>query len=444
MIEGMNGYEPHIYRTGPKSKWGVEDAELSEPTALRKSIEPWLTSVFQSEHFSLLLGSGFSNAVVVPASVEPADMGGVSWPTDLQSQIQNAADRLAKNSARGAPNVEDEIRAAMYLLEGLKVLGDKRANEVDEAISSVLSDLEDRVLRVESDFRHAQVTARERSEHLLISFLISFASRAAARERLSLFTTNYDRFIEYGCDLAGLRAIDRFVGSLEPVFRTTRLEVDMHYNPPGIRGEPRFLEGVMHFAKLHGSLDWSWSEGQIRKKGVPFGGPSVRETTSGNTADSLIVYPNPAKDMETLNYPYSELFRDFSAAVCRPNSALVTYGYGFGDSHINRVMMDMLTIPSTHLVVISWDQADGTGDNTQSNASRTRLLQFLEEAGRESQISLLVGEHFGDLHNLVRYYLPKPAIDPISMRQTKLKERRGEAFREAPEKEQESDELSTD
>jgi hypothetical protein len=57
----------------------------------------------------------------------------------------------------------------------------------------------------------------------LQSFLLSFASRAASRERLHVFTTNYDRLIEHGCDFAGLRIIDRFVGALNPVFRASKL-----------------------------------------------------------------------------------------------------------------------------------------------------------------------------------------------------------------------------
>ena len=51
-------------------------------------------------------------------------------------------------------------------------------------------------------------------------------------------------------------------------------------------------------------------------------------------AYQLMIYPNAAKDTETSAYPYVELFRDFAAAVCRPNSTLVTYGYGFGDEQL--------------------------------------------------------------------------------------------------------------
>ena len=105
-------------------------------------------------------------------------------------------------------------------------------------------------------------------------------------------------------------------------------------------------------------------------------------------------------------------FADFAAAACRPNSVVVTYGYGFGDDHVNRVLRDMLSIPSTHLVVISFDDAKG------------RLPVFCENVGREAQITLLFGSHFGDLGTLVEHYLPKPAIDRTTWRMVELLGRR--------------------
>ncbi len=47
---------------------------------------------------------------------------------------------------------------------------------------------------------------------------MSFASRVGTRERLEIFTTNYDRLIEAGSELAGLRLLDRFVGCLTPQY----------------------------------------------------------------------------------------------------------------------------------------------------------------------------------------------------------------------------------
>ena len=141
-----------------------------------------------------------------------------------------------------------------------------------------------------------------------------------------------------------------------------------------------------------------------------------------------MIYPNPAKDIETLDYPYAELFRDFAAAVCRPNSSLVTYGYGFGDDHVSRVIKDMLTIPSTHLVIISWDETNPGQTDDPANDSRQRITEFCRKVGKSAQISLLLGSHFGDLDNLTQYYLPKPAIDRITIRKTKLEEQRGEGY----------------
>jgi hypothetical protein len=198
-----------------------------------------------------------------------------------------------------------------------------------------------------------------------------------------------------------------------PIFRSSRLDLDMHYNPPGIRGEPRYLEGVARITKLHGSVDWVQVDKDIRRIGLPFGAESVdaflKAPGLGNaTAHQLMIYPNAAKDMETAAYPYVELFRDFAAAVCRPNSTLVTYGYSFGDEHINRVIRDMLTIPSTHLVVISYDDPLG------------RIMQIYEQMGRPSQISLMIGPALADLTTLTEKFLPKAAIDKATFRMSDL------------------------
>jgi hypothetical protein len=202
-----------------------------------------------------------------------------------------------------------------------------------------------------------------------------------------------------------------------PIFRSSRLDLDMHYNPPGIRGEPRYLEGVARYTKLHGSVDWVQTGKDIRRIGLPFGAASVEPFLkapglAGTSPHELMIYPNSAKDRETSDYPYVELFRDLASAVCRPNSTLVTYGYSFGDEHINRVIRDMLTIPSTHLVVISYNDPLG------------RIMQTYQELGRASQISLMIGPELADLTTLTEHYLPKSAIDKTTFRMSELLKQR--------------------
>jgi len=404
----------HFYRVGPKDG-SFDNTDDIDPGKLRRDIEPWLSAVFQSEHLSLLIGNGLSTAVSYAAKADSASMDLPEFDCDLNDEIDKYAAKSAKAIGRGVPNFEDKIRVASQLITGLRILKDDRSKKVLKALNQVLKEFVDSILETEEGILDAIEEETDEGRHakdLLVSFLLSFASRSASRERLHLFTTNYDRLIEYGCDFVGLRVVDRFVGGLSPIFRSSRVEVDLHYNPPGIRGEPRYLEGVIKLTKLHGSIDWRFEAGKVRRYAIPFGSDSGHPDIPKRPFRKVMIYPNPAKDVETIEYPYAELIRDLPSSLCRPNSVLVTYGYGFGDDHINRVILDMLSIPSTHLVIISYDDASG------------RILKFCDQAGHEAQVSLLIGDHFGELSNLTKHYLPKPAIDQITWRQTELLKRR--------------------
>ncbi|WP_207953572.1 SIR2 family protein [Vreelandella lionensis] len=311
---------------------------------LRSRIEPWLTSLFQTEHLSLLAGSGLTHAIHFIAAEKPAaGMDSVDFIFS-DKEIKKAAQESAERSGRDQANIEDQLRVANELLRGLEILGQtKNAEAVSADLETIIGDFGISILQSERNIAEAGESERQEAWNTLITFLMSFASRTGVRDRLNIFTTNYDRLIEAGAEVAGLHLLDRFLGNLMPVFRSSRLDLDMHYNPPGIRGEPRYLEGVARFTKLHGSVDWIQAEQDIRRIGLPFGAEQIKPYLDapglrGVDANKLMIYPNSAKDRETADYPYVELFRDFAAAICRPNSTLVTYGYSFGDEHINRVI----------------------------------------------------------------------------------------------------------
>lgn len=391
---------------------------------IREKIEPWLTAVFQSEHLSLLIGSGLPIALTGEKSMMPR----IEFTGSYKDLIKNKADSEAKKLERGEANFEDDLRIAIELLKGYEIQNHNEFNALKDEINNNIKELLKSILKNEMKFlekitiednreekKNSESNEKEikKNENLLLlleKFLLSFSTRTATRDRLNIFTTNYDRFIEFGLDEAGILTLDRFIGKLKPIMRFHRVDLDYHYNPPGIRGEPRYVEGVVRYTKLHGSIDWQFQNGQIVKTPLPFGA-KVEDKYFDNPYERVVIYPNSAKAIETSFFPYSELFRDFSTAICRPNSVLVTYGYGFGDSHINRIIKDMLTIPSTHLVIISYDLANN------------RIQNFIETCN-ESQLTLLIGKELADIHNLTNYYLPKPAIDRITDRQTKILEKR--------------------
>ena len=385
---------------------------------IREKVEPWLTAVFQSEHLSLLIGSGLSIALSGNGSM----MKRIKFSGNYKDIIKQKADDEAKKMERGVANFEDDLRIAIELLKGYEIIGNNDEEKLKIEINKKIKRLLKSILENEKKFLNTESNKSQNNKNdnqtnndrhllrLLENFLLSFSTRTATRDRLNIFTTNYDRFIELGLDEAGILTLDRFIGKLKSIMRFHRIELDYHYNPPGIRGEPRYVEGVVRYTKLHGSVDWQFKDGQIIKIPLPFGA-DVNNDFFNDPYNKVVIYPNSGKAIETAFFPYSELFRDFSTAICRTNSVLVTYGYGFGDSHINRIIKDMLTIPSTHLVIISYDLA------------QDRISKFIEKCN-ESQLTLLIGKELGNFENLANYYLPKPAIDRITDRQARLLEKR--------------------
>lgn len=427
LIKTRNDYEFVRFEKDPESKafklseneecsWAKPD-DTFDSNVLRERIEPWLTALFQSEHLSLLLGSGLTHGIHQIAFKKPA--GGMQPRifSTYPEEIQDKAAESAIKAGRKEGNIEDQLRVANELLRGLEILKSKDAAVLKDEIQNVLADFATSVLNNEKEIAESTKENRNEALNVLMNFLLSFASRTGSRDRLNIFTTNYDRLIELGAELAGLHLLDRFVGNLTPIFRSSRLDLDMHYNPPGIRGEPRYLEGVSRFTKLHGSVDWIQVGSEIRRVGVPFGTDSIQPFLNapglyGANELQLMIYPNSAKDRETAQYPYVDLFRDFASAICNPNSTLVCYGYSFGDEHINRMIEDMLTIPSTHLVIIAFNDPLG------------RVEKIYEKIGRPSQITLLIGPDLADIKELTQKYLPKAAIDKASLRMSELLQKR--------------------
>ncbi len=413
--------KPFYLPEDAECSWAKDNKRFGSET-LRPRIEPWLTALVQSEHLSLLIGSGLTHAIHgIATGKELSGMDSITFDV-FGDEISAEAKRVAESAGRKNGNFEDQIRVASELLRGLEIMpprdadithGSAAVSALREALKDNLNSFAASILLGERNLASASSSEREQAFNYLVSFLMSFASRTGTRDRLHIFTTNYDRYIEAGADVAGLRMIDRFAGTLAPVFRSSRLDVDLHYNPPGIRGEPRYLEGVARFTKLHGAVDWVDNDGTIHRIGLPFGAEKIESYLNApgiQNADALrlMIYPNAAKDRETTSYPYVELFRDFAAATCRPNSTLVCYGYSFGDEHINRVIEDMLTIPSAHLVIIAY------GDPLE------RIMHTYTKLGRHAQVTLMVGDYLGDLKSLVDHYLPKPAIDRTTIRMAEL------------------------
>jgi hypothetical protein len=378
----------------------------------KKQIEPWLSAALQSEHLSLLLGAGLTMSVCNAAGVSSSSMNTADFGP-FSEKINLFSDKSAERLGRGKANIEDQLRTAYSLLAGYQIDNNDNVNKLSDCLDNVLKKFSDSILGSEFNIEECKKNDLKQYEEAmgyLESFLFTFASRNATRDRTHIFTTNYDRFIEYGCDLAGIKILDRFWGKIKPKFEENPSSIDYYYHTPDAKNEFRYAEGVVRFTKLHGSVDWYEDAGTVYRDALNFGEEHLKMPAGKSYKDHLMIYPNSMKSVETAFYPYAELFRDFSYAICRPNSTLFTFGYGFGDTHINKVIKEMLSIPSTHLIVMAYSVDD-------------RILNFLKTINM-AQITLLAGAEFGSIDSLVKYYLPKASIDRITETASRLIENR--------------------
>jgi len=82
-----------------------------------------------------------------------------------------------------------------------------------------------------------------------------------------------------------------------------------------------------------------------------------------------------------LDFPYSELFRQFAATITHSQSVLITVGYSFADEHINDIIFQALSNPSFTLIILAY--------SSDPNIERIKKLN-------DSRIIILEGEFLGD------------------------------------------------
>lgn len=318
-----------------------------------------MRELMKAENFSVLTGAGSSVSVLGPLtfSVKALDDGGWvreavgSHLADYEYLLQVFRGDPGDGVARMEAGVEDFIHF-LYQLQYVERYGLVRAwsqtgtVKVGEILTAILKALK-------AKCRTGNVPRKDVADHR--AFLKRIISRPTNLKRTNLFTTNYDLLFERTMDDMGLLYVDGFVGGIRRFFQPQAFNYDYYYPASTTEGRVTRLERVLHFYKLHGSLNWLESK--------PADATNVygieKLTAEPEAPSGVLIYPTPMKEHETLGFPYSELMRRFAGAVQQPQSVLVTYGYGFGDAHINRIIFEALNIPSFQLVIVSYGWTRG-------------------------------------------------------------------------------------
>ena len=127
-------------------------------------------SGLQSEHLSLLLGSGLTHAVHrMGTGAALPGMNAVTFKT-LNDEIAHEAGRTSEAAGRATGNFEDQIRAANELLRGLEIQAAAKEADSEEQkqVADLRSDLKDilksfakSILQGEESLAKAEAKERE-------------------------------------------------------------------------------------------------------------------------------------------------------------------------------------------------------------------------------------------------------------------------------------------
>jgi len=169
---------------GATCSWAKPDEPFG-PETLRARIEPWLTALFQSEHFALLVGSGLMHALHCMATGNDLPIMNAGSLEIFNDEIAAEAKRSAKTAGRKEGNIEDQIRVANELLRGLEIMASTKAessaehqqiSKLRKGLERVLGEFAAGILKGESGLVSATAGKREQAFNYLVSFLMSFAS----------------------------------------------------------------------------------------------------------------------------------------------------------------------------------------------------------------------------------------------------------------------------
>ncbi|MGB8816808.1 MAG: SIR2 family protein [Rhizobiaceae bacterium] len=316
----------------------AEGAEIEgkQPDIALEEINRVLSDVIRAHKLIVLTGLGTSLCVKNPAGQNKAPTMRDLWnavkheyeqPGDAARPTWNEVLEIARQPENNE-NIE-ELLSRCKSAEGFEN-GDRQTK-----ILRFISDAE-RVIRTKVDFL-------DQSEPLDLHevFLRKLGRRSNRRERLKLFTTNYDRCFEHAAQRTGFVVMDGFTLAQPAIFEP------MHFSYDVVRrghnaDTPDYIENLFQLYKIHGSIDWEINE------------QTKQIVRNAKTEKPLLIYPRNSKYELAFAQPYLEMISSFQSALRGSDTAVLIVGFGFNDNHLAEPILAAIeTNLSLKVVVVS-------------------------------------------------------------------------------------------
>lgn len=372
-----------------------------------------LGSLCQLENIGVLLGAGAS-----------AGCGGMTMKEvwiDASTSEKNLASELLsfklvtqEDISKNDINVEHLLDKVAQFLYVYKSSG-SASNDI-KRLQNLLLVLYQSVTKAallvhQDDFGNENLGAKEQFKfhRELIEKLIS--NRQPGQAAPMLFTTNYDLALEWAAEEIGIQLVNGFSGLHTRTFQPQNF--DLSFRNVNAKGEARFGHYHAYLHKLHGSLSWSQEHSSDIKE-IPAALAKNRyidPLLNGETVydKQFLIYPGANKYHHTIGFVYGEMFRRFSEFLSKPQTALLINGYGFGDYHINRIILGALLNPSLHIVIFYPELDSVSKEGVISDESHKCIIKL--KSMSLNQITIVGGGNKAYFDSFVSL-IPKPVLFP--------------------------------
>jgi hypothetical protein len=219
------------------------------------------------------------------------------------------------------------------------------------------------------------------------------------RPPISFFTTNYDTLLEDALSLSRIHCEDGFIGGSMAFWRPNFYSNNTSHNIN--------VQATVH--KIHGSIDWFWSEKDIVVR--------LREGAGYPTDPDrrLLIYPQSTKYEMTQKDPFASLFSSFRNELSNINpSMLAICGYSFGDDHINEEIERSMRKRDNKLTILIFVRQDPNLLEDEHRGLPLILSKWLaDESETWTQRLIIAGSH-GVFHGSLENKSPRNPDNPFS------------------------------
>ena len=195
----------------------------------------------------------------------------------------------------------------------------------------------------------------------LVDAILSERRTRLLPKQATLFTTNYDLFVELACSRhKGVTLNDGFsrVPALDGRAEySSRSFFNTVYNTGQVY-DYRVEVPCINLIKLHGSLSWEKDEEAVTcsfaARGLIADDASTDEIAA-YLQECAVILPGEQIPHVSHEQTYYDLFRIYANELDKENSLLISFGFSFGDDHILHVTKRALRNPTMLLMVFAFD-----------------------------------------------------------------------------------------